>query len=124
MHGSAMEEKQPPGRIVAMWSGPRNVSTALMYSFAQRADTAVWDEPYYAAWLARTGEAHPLRDAIVAAGPARAEDVAARMRRPPAPVFYQKHMAHHMLAEFELDSWFDRATHAFLIRPPAAVLAS
>ena len=124
MHGSSMEEKQTARKIVAMWSGPRNVSTALMYSFAQRRDTAVWDEPYYAAWLAATGQDHPMRAAILAAGPTAPAKVAARITATPAPVFYQKHMAHHMLADFDLDAWFDRATHAFLIRPPAAVLAS
>lgn len=124
MHGSWMEEKQPASKIIAMWSGPRNVSTALMYSFAQRRDTAVWDEPYYAAWLTATGQDHPMRDAILAAGPTAPTDVAARIPAAPKPVFYQKHMAHHMLPAFDLDAWFDRATHAFLIRPPAAVLAS
>ena len=114
-----------PTKIVAMWSGPRNVSTALMYSFAQRRDTAVWDEPYYAAWLDATSQDHPLRDAILAAGPTAPAAVAARISAAcDAPVFYQKHMAHHMLPAFDLDAWFDRATHAFLIRPPAAVLAS
>ena len=113
-----------PGRIIAMWSGPRNVSTALMYSFAQRADTAVWDEPYYAAWLKATGEPHPMAADIIAAGPADPAAVADRILGDPAPVHYQKHMAHHMLADFDLARWFDRATHAFLIRPPAQVLAS
>ncbi|MEM1067182.1 MAG: HAD family hydrolase, partial [Pseudomonadota bacterium] len=48
---------------IAMWSGPRNLSTAMMYAFAQRADCAVWDEPFYAAYLAATGLDHPMRDA-------------------------------------------------------------
>lgn len=114
-------------RIIAMWSGPRNVSTALMYSFAQRQDCAVWDEPYYAAWLAATDQDHPMRDAVIAAGPAAAKDVAAKVLAPPdtgARLHYQKHMAHHLLPEFDLDDWFGRATHAFLIREPASVLAS
>ena len=114
-------------RIIAMWSGPRNVSTALMYSFAERQDCAVWDEPYYAAWLAETGQDHPMRDAVLAAGPAAPADVTARVLAPPAggpPVHYQKHMAHHMLPIFDLTHWFGKATHAFLIRDPASVLAS
>ncbi len=111
--------------IIAMWSGPRNVSTALMYSFAARRDTVVWDEPYYAAWLAATGEAHPMRAAILAAGPTDPADVARRvLADQPKPVFYQKHMTHHMLPEFDVSEWFDRARHAFLIRPPRDVLAS
>ena len=110
-------------RIIAMWSGPRNVSTALMYSFAQRQDCAVWDEPYYAAWLAETGQDHPMRDAVLGAGPVAASDVAARVLERPtdaASVHYQKHMAHHMLPAFDLDNWFSHATHAFLIREPAS----
>jgi hypothetical protein len=121
MHGYCMDEN----RIIAMWSGPRNVSTALMYSFAQRLDTVVWDEPYYAAWLARTGEQHPMRDDILAAGLTDAQSVATRIRQRQAqPVHYQKHMTHHMLPDMALDEWFDHATHAFLIREPAAVLTS
>ena len=99
-------------RIIAMWSGPRNVSTALMYSFAQRQDCAVWDEPYYAAWLAKTGQNHPMRNAVLGAGPVAATDVAARVLERPtdaASVHYQKHMAHHMLPAFDLDNWFNHA---------------
>jgi len=112
-------------RILAMWSGPRNVSTALMYSFAQRKDTVVWDEPYYAAWLEATGQDHPMRDDILAAGPTDPAEVARRIAAPQArPVFYQKHMTHHMQAGFDVSGWFDAADHAFLIRRPEAVLAS
>jgi len=119
-----MQGNQPESNVVAMWSGPRNVSTALMYAFAQRGDTTVWDEPYYAAWLAASGEPHPMRDAILAAGPSDPADVAARISAGARPVYYQKHMAHHMLPGFDLASWFGRARHAFLIRSPEAVLAS
>ena len=116
---------ETPPKIIAMWSGPRNVSTALMYSFAQRADARVWDEPYYAAWLAKTDEPHPMRDEIMAADPSDPAEVARRIvAAQDRPVFYQKHMAHHMLADFDLTGWFDAATHAFLIRPPEEVLAS
>ena len=112
-------------RIIAMWSGPRNVSTALMYSFAQRADTCVWDEPYYAAWLQAAGEPHPLADEIVAASPADPVEVARRITAPTdRPTHYQKHMAHHMRPEFDIAGWFEQAIHAFLIREPASVLAS
>lgn len=121
-----MAHSQTP-RIIAMWSGPRNVSTALMYSFAQRQDCTVWDEPYYAAWLNATGQDHPMRDAVLAAELANPREVAKRVLAPPEsgrPVHYQKHMAHHMLPEFDLDGWFGAAAHAFLIREPASVLAS
>lgn len=112
--------------IIAMWSGPRNLSTAMMRAFAQRPDTRCWDEPFYAAYLAATGLQHPMRETVIAAGIADAGEVAAACAdAPPAekPVFYQKHMTHHMLPGFPLD-WTDKVTNAFLIRAPEPVLAS
>ena len=111
---------------IAMWSGPRNVSTALMRSFENRADTAVSDEPFYAAYLAATGFDHPMRAEVLASQPQDAAEVAGAMVGP-APegraVWYQKHMTHHMLPGFPVD-WIDGVTNAFLIRAPEAVLAS
>jgi len=110
--------------IVAMWSGPRNLSTAMMRSFARRADTVAWDEPFYAAYLAATGLDHPMADEVIAAGIADPAEVAlACVRERERPVFYQKHMTHHMLEGFPLD-WVDDVTSAFLIRAPERVLAS
>lgn len=108
-----------------MWSGPRNLSTALMRSFAQRADTACWDEPFYAAYLKATGLAHPMREEVIAAGISDPDGVANACAHPRdgKPVFYQKHMTHHMIAGFPLD-WTDRVSNAFLIRSPERVLAS
>ena len=109
-----------------MWSGPRNLSTAMMYAFGARADCAVWDEPFYAAYLAATGLDHPMRDAVIAAGETDARAVAAGcLGSIPAgkPHFYQKHMTHHMVDEFPLD-WMAGVTNVFLIRHPARVLAS
>ena len=54
-------------RRIAMWSGPRNLSTAMMYAFAARGDCVVWDEPFYSAYLQATGMDHPMRDQIIAA---------------------------------------------------------
>lgn len=111
---------------IAMWSGPRNLSTALMYAFAARGDTAVWDEPFYAAYLARTGLDHPMRDAIIAAGQSDPEAVIARLTGPVPggkPVFYQKHMCQHMLPGIRTD-WLRECVNVFLIRHPARVLAS
>jgi len=111
---------------IAMWSGPRNLSTAMMYSFAARGDCAVVDEPFYAAYLSRTGLDHPMRDAILASqptDPARVVDVLTG----PAPAgkahFYQKHMAQHMIPGIPRD-WVARVTNVFLIRHPARVAAS
>jgi hypothetical protein len=111
---------------IAMWSGPRNISTAMMRSFGARSDTVVVDEPFYAVYLARTGLDHPLRDEVLAAQPQDWQAVVAQLLEPlPAGrnVHYQKHMTHHMLPEIGRD-WLTQCHHAFLIRSPAAVLAS
>ena len=111
---------------IAMWSGPRNISTAMMRSFENRPDTAVVDEPFYAAYLAATGLDHPMRDEVLASQSTDWGTVAAAMAGEApggAPVFYQKHMTHHMLPGVDL-SWTAACVNAFLIRDPAAVLAS
>jgi hypothetical protein len=121
----SMQMNEPPLRI-AMWSGPRNISTAMMRSFGARADTAVIDEPFYAAYLVQTGLVHPMRDEVIAS---QANDwrevVSALLGRVPAdkPVWYQKHMTHHMIPAFGR-AWLAQVRNAFLIRDPAAVLAS
>ncbi len=110
-----------------MWSGPRNLSTAMMRSFGNRADTArVMDEPFYAAYLAATGLDHPMRDEILASQPHDWNAVAracAEATAPPGCIVYQKHMTHHMLPEVDL-GWMDGIRHVFLIRDPARVVAS
>ena len=107
-----------------MWSGPRNISTAMMRSFENRPDCAVVDEPFYAAYLARTGLQHPMLAEVLASQPQDWQAVAEGLATDePAAVFYQKHMTHHMLPGFGL-AWMAACRHAFLIRDPAAVLAS
>jgi hypothetical protein len=109
-----------------MWSGPRNISTAMMRAFENRDDTSVTDEPFYAAFLAKTGDVHPMREEVIASQPTDWREVAAAMTGPApggAPIWYQKQMCHHMLPEFGLD-WMEACTNAFLIRPPEQVLAS
>lgn len=111
---------------LAVWSGPRNLSTALMYSFEQRADCAVWDEPFYGAYLAATGAEHPMRDEVLAACEQDAAVVARACAGPvpdKAQVFYQKHMAHHILPDMPSD-WMAACTHVLMIRHPSRVLAS
>src|SRR5271157_3478903 len=91
---------------IAMWSGPRNISTAMMRAFENRPDTAVVDEPFYAAYLARTGLDHPLRAEVLAAQPTDPNAVVAHLLGPVPggkPLFYQKHMTHHMLPGFDRD---------------------
>ena len=109
-----------------MWSGPRNISTAMMRSFENRDDTAVSDEPFYAAYLARSGIDHPMREESLASQPQDWRVVAETLIGPVpggAPIWYQKHMTHHMLPGFGLD-WAAACRNAFLIRDPDAVLAS
>jgi len=109
---------------IAMWSGPRNLSTAMMYAFAARGDCDASDEPFYAAYLALTGLAHPMRDQVLASQPDDPAHV--RLTGPApggAPIWYQKHMVHHMLPQMPRD-WFGQCRHAFLIRHPARVIAS
>jgi hypothetical protein len=111
---------------IAMWSGPRNISTAMMRSFGSRADTVVVDEPLYAHYLAVTGIDHPGREEILASQPTRWQDVAAALTGPVSgdpPVQYQKHMTHHLLPGIGRD-WLGALTHAFLIRDPEHVAAS
>jgi hypothetical protein len=111
---------------VAMWSGPRNVSTALMRSFDARPDTVVVDEPLYACYLAATELAHPGRELVLASQPTDWREVARQLTAPlPAgrTVQYQKHMAHHLLPDIER-GWLTSLKHAYLVRDPADVVRS
>ncbi|WP_433209887.1 HAD family hydrolase [Dactylosporangium sp. CS-047395] len=109
---------------VAMWSGPRNISTAMMRSFGARPDTVVVDEPLYAHYLAETGLDHPGRTEILDSQPRRWQDAVAGLLAPvDAAVFYQKHMTHHLLTRIGRD-WLGQVSNAFLIRDPAYVVAS
>lgn len=111
---------------IAMWSGPRNISTAMMRSFENRADTAVIDEPFYAAFLKATGIDHPMREESIASQPTDPGTVVRHILGPVPggrPIWYQKHMTHHMMAGFPMD-WVVQMRNAFLIRAPEDVLAS
>ena len=111
---------------IAMWSGPRNLSTAMMYSFGNRPDCAVIDEPFYAAYLKLTGIDHPLRAEILASQSHDPREVARQISGSnPAqkPIFYQKHMTQHMIPGVPRD-WMRDVVNVFLIRHPARVIAS
>jgi len=112
---------------VAAWSGPRNISTAMMRSWENRGDCTVSDEPLYAHYLAATGLDHPGRDEVVAAGDTDWRRVARALAEGPVPdgrpVWYQKHMTHHLLPGMDV-AWVHRLTNVFLIRDPALVVAS
>jgi Sulfotransferase domain len=108
-----------------MWSGPRNLSTAMMRSFGNRADCTVVDEPLYAAYLAETGSDHPGRDAVIASQPADWREVCAALTSASVPTVlqYQKHMTHHLLPGIDRSA-LDGLQHAFLVRDPERVLTS
>ena len=111
---------------IAMWSGPRNLSTAMMRSFGSRSDTFVSDEPFYGCFLKETGADHPMRDDVIAAMDCEWRSVMASLRESApdgAPVWYQKHMWHHMTGPVGYDD-FAGFTHAFLIREPERMIAS
>jgi hypothetical protein len=111
---------------IAMWSGPRNISTAMMRSFENRADTAVVDEPFYAVYLAASGEDHPMRAEVLAGQPTDWRAVADALVGPApggAAVFYQKHMTHHMVDGVGL-GWMKACRNIFLIRRPDEVVTS
>lgn len=111
---------------IAMWSGPRNLSTAMMYSFGNRPDFAVWDEPFYAPYLAATGIDHPMAAEIIAAHESDPVKVASRCLGAipdQKPHFYMKHMPHQMIDGFPIN-WAKDCINIHLIRHPARVIAS
>ena len=106
---------------IAMWSGPRNISTAMMRAWENRGDCAVVDEPLYAAFLAATGIDHPGRDEVIKAGETDTASRRAWLLGPAPggkPLWYQKHMAHHLLPGMARD-WIPDFANLLLIRDPA-----
>ena len=111
---------------IAMWSGPRNISTAMMYSFDNRNDTIAIDEPFYAHYLQKTAVDHPDSKLVIQAGETDWQIVANRISAGPtgeAKIYYQKHMAHHLFQDMHGD-WMKSLTHCILIRDPREVLLS
>ena len=110
---------------IYMWSGPRNLSTALMRSFENRNDTFVWDEPLYAYYLSKTNKNHPLKDEIVSHYETKLDKLIPLISKNNSKkkIFYQKHMTHHILKETSLD-WITKGFNCFLIRNPKDVLIS
>ena len=108
-----------------MWSGPRNISTAMMRSFENRNDTIVVDEPFYACYLHSTGMDHPMNEEVIASQPTDWRVVARTLSSDieGAETVYQKHMTHHMLPEIALD-WTSELRNCFLIRDPSYVVSS
>src|SRR3954470_19461066 len=109
-----------------MWSGPRNISTALMRSWGNRPDTSVMDEPFYAYYLAQTGKDHPGVMEIMAQCQTDVHKILQALVASPPPgkgVVFQKHMTHHFLPAIDR-AWLDKVTNCFLIRDPAEVIVS
>jgi hypothetical protein len=113
-------------RRIAMWSGPRNISTALLRSWGNRPDTFVCDEPLYSHYLLKTGIPHPGADQVIRHQENDWRKVVARLTGDVPEgktIFYQKHMAHHLLPGIDR-GWLDQVTNAFLIREPREVVTS
>ncbi len=114
------------GLRLAMWSGPRNISTAMMRSWGNRSDSVVTDEPLYAYYLKATGKSHPGADEVIANGETDWRKVVAWLTGPipdGKTVWYQKQMTHHLLPEMDR-AWLIQVTNAFLLRHPRDVLTS
>ena len=119
-----MSDREP--LRIAMWSGPRSISTALMRSWGNRSDTFVCDEPLYAHYLARTGKDHPGVDEVLASQEQDWRKVVSWLTGPVPDgkaIFYQKHMAHHLLPGIDR-GWLADVTNCFLIRDPREMLTS
>src|SRR5215471_8506155 len=111
---------------IAMWSGPRNISTAMMRSWGNRPDTSVIDEPFYAYYLGATAKQHPGADEVIASGETDWQRVIARLTGPIPDgkrIFFQKQMTHHLLPAVDRE-WLSAVTNCFLIRDPREVIAS
>ena len=108
-----------------MWSGPRNLSTALMRSFENRNDTKVIDEPFYAYYLKKTQLDHPMKSEIINYYPTSQMQILKQITSQTQnnQIFYQKHMTHHIIKNTRLD-WLNKGYNCFLIRHPAKVINS
>ncbi len=110
---------------IAMWSGPRSISTAMMRSWENRPDCTVVDEPFYACYLRETGLPHPGKEAIMASQSSDRTEVIRQLTEHPVatPLFYQKHMTKHMPPGMDM-GWCAGLRHCFIVRDPAEAIAS
>ena len=112
--------------IVSCWSGPRNISTALMRSWSSRKDTFVTDEPFYAYYLKKTKLKHPQYEEIINNYPSNYDEVVNYLiNKIPKDkkIWYQKHMAHHML-DLNNINWVNNCENCILLRHPKEVISS
>ncbi|MBT4283952.1 MAG: HAD family hydrolase [Rhodobacteraceae bacterium] len=111
---------------IAAWSGPRNLSTAMMYSFGSRSDTIISDEPFYASYLKATNLEHPMRAKILESQSNNPHEIIESCNGPiplSKGLWYQKHMCTHILDNISL-TWAEKYTNIFLIRHPSRVISS
>ena len=108
---------------IYMWSGPRNLSTALMRSFENRDDTKVWDEPFYAYYLKETKKNHPLANEIINKYETNLEKIIDLVTAEKDFIYFQKHMSHHIIKKIPIN-WITKGINCFLIRHPKEVLLS
>src|SRR5256885_12849502 len=110
-----------------MWSGPRNISTAMMRAWGNRSDTVVIDEPFYAYYLEKTGKQHPGAAEVISKGETDWRKIVAHLAKEPVlsgkRIFFQKQMTHHLLPEIDR-AWIVDLTNCFLIRDPREVILS
>ena len=111
--------------IINMWSGPRNLSTALMRSFENREDTEVWDEPLYAYYLKNTKLRHPMNKEIIKNYETNINTLISKMtsKNLDKKIFYLKHMTHHMIKRTPIN-WIKKNKNCLLIRKPEKVISS
>jgi hypothetical protein len=111
---------------IAMWSGPRNISTAMMRAWENRTDTTVWDEPLYGHYLAHTGIDHPMREEVIGATETDWRQIVDQLAGPVPggkSIYFQKHMTLHLMDHIDR-RWMENVVNCFLIRDPAEVIAS
>ena len=108
---------------IYMWSGPRNLSTALMRSFENREDTKVWDEPFYAYYLKETKKDHPLANEIINKYETNLDKIIDLVTAEKDFIYFQKHMSHHIIKKIPIN-WITKGINCFLIRHPKEVLLS
>ena len=108
---------------IYMWSGPRNLSTALMRSFENRDDTKVWDEPFYAYYLKETKKNHPLANEIINKYETNLDKIIDLVTAEKDFIYFQKHMSHHIIKKIPIN-WITKGINCFLIRHPKEVLLS
>ena len=111
---------------IAMWSGPRNISTAMMRSWESRSDTFVIDEPYYPYYLSQTDLDHPGREDVIRAGELDFEKISHDLVNDingKCSIYYQKHITHHLLNSIDR-KWMKSVTNCFLIRDPKDMIIS